>query len=441
MPEARVTPRLPSAERLMDEMQFLLELCQVVAAKSDLQPILDWIVNKTSLLLSADEGSIKLLDPGGHSGENPVARTLVSRKQAGSESGSWPAPLSISVMGYLMQHGGALSTPDLLADDRFPGIRGFKSRIRSVLAVPLSVDGRVTGMLAVTTIEPGRQWAPHEEQLLTIVATNSAGVIEQARLRIEETKKKKLEEDQERQTRELETAQEIQMNFVPAQPLISGGWEVRGTVVPAHQVGGDGYDYFQLHDGRLAVAIADVSGKGVPAALMMSGLQASLRAFCTGRKPIREELRSVNWSVARHATLGKFITLFYAEFNPVTGELEYCNAGHNPPLLRRQDGTVEALEIGGMPLGIFENTELQSGRTALKPGDALLLYSDGIPEALDPREAQFGPERLMQLWRDTGPKPLEKIITLLLSEVVRFRAGAPQSDDITVVVLGPRSQD
>ena len=125
-------------------------------------------------------------------------------------------------MGYLMQHGGALATSDLLDDDRFPGIRGFKSRIRAVLAVPLSVDGRVTGMLAVTTIEPGRQWAPHEEQLLTIVATNSAGVIEQARLRIEEIKKKKLEEDQERQNRELKTAQEIQMNFVPSQPLIAG---------------------------------------------------------------------------------------------------------------------------------------------------------------------------------------------------------------------------
>ncbi|MGH7742586.1 MAG: PP2C family protein-serine/threonine phosphatase, partial [Candidatus Eiseniibacteriota bacterium] len=312
MTEARVTPRLPSAERLMDEMQFLLELCQVVAAKADLQPILDWIVNKTSVMLSADEGSIKLLDPSDHSGENPVAKTLVSRKQAGSESGSWPQPISISVMGYLIQHGGALSTPDLLSDDRFPGIKGFKSRIRSVLAVPLSVDGRVTGMLAVTTIEPGRQWAPHEEQLLTIVATNSAGVIEQARLRIEEAKNKKLEEDRERQLRELKTASEIQMNFVPAKPLACAGWEVQGTVVPAQQVGGDAYDYFELHDGRLAVAIADVSGKGVPAALLMSFLQASLRAYCTGRKAIPEQLRSVNWSVARHATLGKYITLFYA---------------------------------------------------------------------------------------------------------------------------------
>jgi serine phosphatase RsbU (regulator of sigma subunit) len=439
MPDARVTPRLPSAERLMDEMQFLLELCQVVAAKSDLQPILDWIVNKTAVLLSADEGSIKLLDPDVHSGQNPVAKTLVSRKQAGTESGSWPAPVSISVMGYLMQHGGALSTPDLLADDRFPGIKGFKSRIRSVLAVPLSVDGRVTGMLAVTTIEPGRQWAAHEEQLLTIVATNSAGVIEQARLRIEEAKKKQLEEDQQRQIRELQTAQEIQMNFVPSKPLVSSGWEVQGVVVPAHQVGGDAFDYFELHDGRIALAIADVSGKGVPAALLMSALQASLRAFCTGRKPIPEELRSVNWSVARHATLGKFITLFYAEFDPSSGRLDYCNAGHNPPLLRRRDGAVETLETGGIPIGIFENTELELGRTTLGPGDALLLYSDGIPEAFDPRETEFGPERLLKLWRESGDLAAPRLIERLLSEVARFRAGAPQSDDITIVVLGPRS--
>jgi len=446
MPEARATPGSPSAERLMDEMQFLLELCQVVAAKSDLQPILDWIVNKTSVLLAADEGSIKLLDAGGSSGENPMARTLVSRKQAGAESGSWPAPVSISVMGYLMQHGGALATPDLLADERFPGIHGFKSRIRSVLAVPLNVDGRVTGMLAVTTIEPGRQWAPHEEQLLTIVATNSAGVIERARLRIEEAKKEQLERDRERQIRELETAREIQMNFVPAKPLASGAWEVRGTVLPAQQVGGDAFDYFEQHDGRVAIAIADVSGKGVPAALLMSAFQTSLRAFCTGRRPIHDALRSVNWSVARHATLGKYITVFYAEFDPVSGRLDYCNAGHNPPLLRRRDGSIEALEIGGMPIGIFENTALEQGRTTLEqgrttlaPGDALLLYSDGIPEAFDPGGSQFGPERLMSLWRGGASLPAAEFIRRLEAEVARFRAGAPQSDDITIVVLGPRS--
>jgi len=227
--------------------------------------------------------------------------------------------------------------------------------------------------------------------------------------------------------------------FLPGEPPRIAGLEMFGLSESAREVGGDYYDHFLLPDGRVALAIADVSGKGVPAALLMSALQASLRAFCTGRKPIPEELRSVNWSVARHATIGKYITMFYAEFDPASGRLEYCNAGHNPPLLRRRDGSVEALEIGGMPLGIFENVELERGRTTLGKGDALLLYSDGIPEALDPREGQFGPERLTKLWREAGARPVAEFIPLLESEVARFRAGAPQSDDITIVVLGPHA--
>jgi serine phosphatase RsbU (regulator of sigma subunit) len=435
MTEPIVTPRQPSAERLMDELQFLSELCQVVAAKSDLQPILDWIVNKTTLLLSADEGSIKLLGPD----VGQVAKTLVRRQSPGTESGSWPPPVSISVMGYLMHHATALISPDLLSDDRFPGLKGFQTRIRSVLAVPLSVDGRVTGMIAVTTLEPGRHWTPNEIQLLSIVAANSAGVIEQARLRAESIEKQELEKEKKRLEQELNLAREIQMNLVPSAPLAAAGWEVSGRVVPARQVGGDAFDYFLLDGGRLGLAIADVAGKGVPAALLMSNVQAAIRAFCNGRQSIPEALHHVNRSVARNATAGKFITLFYAELDPEAGHLQFSNAGHNPPLLRRRDGTVEALEVGGLPLGIFEDSQFELGRATFGAGDSLLLYSDGIPEAFDTRDDAFGEERLLELWKTQGHRPGDQFIELLLGEVGRFRGGAGQSDDMTVVVLAPRS--
>jgi len=434
MTEPIVTTRQPSAERLMDELQFLSELCTVVAGKSDLQPILDWIVNKTTLLLSADEGSIKLLgiDTGS------VARTLVRRQSPGTESGSWPQPVSISVMGYLMHHNSPLLAADLTGDERFPGLKGFETRIRSVLAVPLSVDGRITGMIAVTTLKPGRQWSPNEVQLLSIVASNSAGAIEQARLRAEEVEKQKLEEERARLVRELDLAREIQMNLVPSLPMITAEWEVHGRVVPARQVGGDAFDYFLLDGGRLGVAIADVAGKGVPAALLMSNVQASVRAFCNGRQSIPEALRQVNRGVSRNATAGKFITLFYAELNPATSELLFSNAGHNPPLLRHADGTVEPLATGGMPLGIFEELEYEQGRVAFHRGDALLLYSDGVPEAFDNRDDAFGEERLLELWKTEGNRPGDQFIELLLGEVMTFRGSAGQSDDITVVVLAPR---
>jgi phosphoserine phosphatase RsbU/P len=435
MSEPPIPSEPPNAERLMDELRFLTELCQVVAARSDLQPILDWIVNKTTLRLAADEGSIKLLGPDA----DQAAKTIVRRQSPGTESGSWPAPISISVMGFLMHNGGSLATTDLLNDDRFPGLRGFNSRIRSVLAVPLSVDGRVTGMLAVTTLTPGRSWTPDETRLLTIVASNSAGVIEQARLRAEAQEKQRIEQERDRFERELNLAREIQMNLVPSRALTLSGWQVIGRVVPARQVGGDAFDYFLLEGNRMGIAIADVSGKGVPASLLMSNVQASLRAFCNGRQSIPQALGHVNRSVARSATAGRFITLFYTELDLATGALTYSNAGHNPPLLRRRDGGIEPLEAGGIPLGILEDAAFEQGETKLASGDAVLLYSDGVPEAFDVRDEAFGEERLLEMWKNEGHRPPEEFIRLLLEALELFRGKAPQSDDITVVVLAPHA--
>jgi sigma-B regulation protein RsbU (phosphoserine phosphatase) len=401
-----------------------------MASERDLQSILDWIVSRTTAMLSADEGSIKLLS----ADTGQVAKTLVRRQSPGTESGSWPQPVSISVMGFLLHHGAPLTSPDLLDDERFPGLRGFASRVRSVLAVPLTVDGRATGMLAVTMPTPGRRWSPDEVRMLSIVAANSAGAIEHARQRDHERQMQRLEEER---NRELRTARDIQMKLVPSGPLAAGGWNVIGHVVPAREVGGDAFDYFSLEGGRLGVAIADVTGKGVPAALLMSNVQAVIRAFCNGRQPIPDALRGINRSVARNAPPGRFITFFYAELDPVAGELLYSNAGHNPPLLRRSDRSVEALETGGLPLGIEEGGDYRLGRVPFHRGDALLLYSDGVPEAFDTRDEAFGDDRLIDLWRNEGHRPGGEFIELLLAEVERFRGGAGQSDDITVVVLSP----
>jgi sigma-B regulation protein RsbU (phosphoserine phosphatase) len=148
-----------------------------------------------------------------------------------------------------------------------------------------------------------------------------------------------------------------------------------GRVLPARQVGGDAFDYFALEGGRFAVAIADVSGKGVPASLLMANVQASVRAFCDGRTSIPEAISHVNTGVARSAS-GKFITLFYGEIDPAAGVLRYVNAGHNYPLVRRRNGTLAELQAGGLPLGILDGATYEAGECELVPGDSLLLYID-----------------------------------------------------------------
>jgi sigma-B regulation protein RsbU (phosphoserine phosphatase) len=421
---------------LQAELTFLAELCQVVASNTELRPILDWIVQKTTGLLSADEGSIKLSGP--DTGP-PTAKTLIRKHQPGLDSGSWESPVVMSVMGYLMVKGGELASPDLLDDDRFPALRRTQSRVRAVLAVPLKVDNRITGMLAVTNRTPGRRWTEDEIRLMSIVATNSAAVIEQARLRVEAEEKKRLEAENKRMETELNLAREIQMSLVPSAPLIVGPWEVSGLVVPARQVGGDYYDYFPLGDGRFAITIADVSGKGVPAALLMANVQASLRAFCNGDREITEAIRQVNRSVARAASGGKFITLFYGEVDPARGVLRFTNAGHNYPMLRRQDGSIEELTHGGLLLGLFEDAEYERGEIPFAPGDALLLYSDGISEAADSRGHQFGEDRLRAVWQACAAMPSSEVIGSVLKDVEKFRGSAGQGDDMTAVVVGPRA--
>jgi sigma-B regulation protein RsbU (phosphoserine phosphatase) len=410
----------------------MYELCQVVASNSELQPILDWIVQKTTSMFSADEGSIKLLGPE----TQPTVKTLIRKEGPGIQSGSWPQSIATNVMGFLMARGEPLATPDLPQDSRFPALRGVDSRMRSVLAVPLKIENRFTGMLAVTTMAAGRKWTEDEIQLLSIVASNSAAVIEQARLKIEAEEKHRLEERQRQMERELDTARGIQMSLVPSRPLVVGPWEVVGRVVAARQVGGDAFDYFALPDGRFGVAIADVSGKGIPAALMMANMQASLRAFCDGRTPIPQAMRSLNEGIVRSSN-EKFITVFYAEVDPGRGVLRYTNAGHNYPLVWRPDGELVELIEGGMPLGLKVDGDYAQGEVTFTERDSLMLFSDGISEALDGRGQEFGDERLRALWREHGAHPAARVIDTVFTAVESFRGRAVQSDDMTLLVVGP----
>jgi serine phosphatase RsbU (regulator of sigma subunit) len=420
----------------MAELEFLTKLSQVVASTLELQPILDWIVRETTTLLSADEGCIRLPDP--DVAGDPM-KTRVRRPKAGGESGSWPAAVSLSVEGFLSLRGEALATPDLHDDPRFSGLRGQTTRVRALLAVPLTLGGRITGMLAVTENAPGRQWTANEIQMLTIVANSSAGVLEQARLRLEAVERLRLTELNRRMEAELAQARDIQMGLVPARPLRVGPWEAVGRIDPARMVGGDAFSFYPLSAHRFAVAIADVSGKGVPAALLMSSVQASLRAFCDGRWNIPEAMRNLNNSVARAAQNGKFITLFYAEIDTEARRLRFSNAGHNYPMLRRADGRIEMLTTGGIPLGLFEDTEFTEGETGFAPGDSLLLYSDGVSEAINPSGDEFGEERLERLWNRHGTGAPGEVVELLLKEVAEFRGRADQNDDITLVVVGAHS--
>lgn len=238
---------------------------------------------------------------------------------------------------------------------------------------------------------------------------------------------------------ELEFANRIQRSMLPQTPPAAvqrGQIELVGRMEPAKEIGGDFYDYIMLPSGRLVLTVGDVSGKGMPAALFMAMTRTLLRsAAFNGRAPA-EACRRVNDILCQDDHNGMFVTAFYSEFDLDSRRLEYCNAGHNSPFLIRPDGTVSALPaIGGIVLGIRSEQVFEAGELVFEPGDALVMYTDGATEAMNPDRQLFGEERLFELLRELGTAPLSELVNAIYDRVAEFAAGARRHDDITVLAM------
>ncbi len=238
---------------------------------------------------------------------------------------------------------------------------------------------------------------------------------------------------------ELEFARQIQQSMLPHLPpreTEQGLIELEGRMAPAAEIGGDFYDYFSLPSGRFALMIGDVSGKGMPAALFMTMTRTLMRAAAyNGRSPA-ETCRRVNDILCQDNMNNMFVTAFYGEYDLDTGRLEFCNAGHNPPFRIHRDSTVSPLPaIGGTVLGIRRELQFDSADLILEPGDALVLYTDGVTEAMNRDRSLFGEERLLGLVHEQAALPLTKLVESVYSAVDAFAAGARQHDDITVLAM------
>ena len=211
------------------------------------------------------------------------------------------------------------------------------------------------------------------------------------------------------------------------------GYTLSGSNEPCRAGGGDYYD-FELEDGRLLVALGDVAGKGTAAALLMMVLRVSLRGHW-GEASLEEATKKINKTMCQNVTEGKYVTCFIANMDPETGHVEYVNAGHNPPLVIRVDGSVERLTEGGTPLGLFDGCEYDSGSVELTLGDTLLIFSDGVSETWNEDEEDFGDERLVNLVADRPEANAKELEIEILAALARYSGGAKALDDRTLVVL------
>lgn len=233
---------------------------------------------------------------------------------------------------------------------------------------------------------------------------------------------------------DLEIAREIQQAMLPRGEYRAPGIEAFGITRPANTVGGDFYDILPLHDGRVLLTLGDVAGKGSPAALLMALLIAMLRTLVDEGLRGAELAERLNIQIAKHAPRSRFVTIFLAELDPATGAMIYVNAGQNPPLLRRRNGSYERLRAGGMALGMFENATYTAGRVDLDPGDVLVMYSDGITEAEDPLEQPFD-EAGVQFVADSSEWGSAKELGwATFAAVDAHRQDRKLLDDLTVLV-------
>lgn len=233
---------------------------------------------------------------------------------------------------------------------------------------------------------------------------------------------------------EIRTAAQIQQALLPRDRALSPRFEAAGACLPSRTIGGDFLDYFEIPGSRLAFVLGDVSGKGPPAAILAAAIQGMFFSVADSDESPAETIRRVNGALVRRSVESRFATVFHGLLTP-EGSMVACNAGHNPPLLLRRDGSTEWIKAGGLLVGIFEQAEFDEQAFALAPGDALVMYSDGVTEAESATGEMFGEERLVASLQGTASKRASEIVAQVLDSVRAFSDGTGQADDITVLVV------
>jgi len=407
------------AERRALEKEVLLEISRTLSARLELDDVIEVILRSLRQVVDYDAAAIYLV--------SDSTRELELVREIGYPEGSENAfrlQIGQGVVGWVAKTSEAAIVPDVADDPRYVVAR---VETRSELAAPLIVEGRTIG---VFNLESDLEDAYHEGHLEIVraFAAQAAVAVERARLTAELV-------DQRRLERELAIARDIQRSFLPDAPPEIEGFELAGTTRSHDEVGGDYYDFIHVSDARLGLAIADVSGKGIPAALIMAGFRMSLLAEIRNEFAIRAIMRKVNSLVHESTDRGKFVTAFYGLLDTKNRVFTFSNAGHNPPILWRRDGTLEYLEEGGVALGVLPDAHYEDRPMPLRSGDVLVMFTDGVTEAESATREHFGSARVEEVIARLADRSAAMILEGIVSAVIEWCGERGQSDDLTLVVL------
>jgi len=412
-----------------DKLRMLLDITKKISRSLDLQEVLNLVMDTLDSLIPYDAAGIfvvKCVDDSiaGTAEEPCVFEAEAVRGYDIEELTNLHLKLGEGLIGQV-----ALTSEPIISSDvrKNPNYINARGQTRSEMVAPIISNTEVIGVFDLESDE-FNAYSDDDLQVLMLLASQVAIIIEKVMLHEHLIEKKRLEG-------QLEVARQVQLELLPAKDPQLEGYDISAYNFPTEEVSGDYYDWVRIYDDQIGLVIADVSGKGVPAALLMAFLRASLRAAThIGYSP-HISMAKVNYLLWESIERNQFVTAFYGILDVTNKTLTYTNAGHNPPILLKQNGDVSFMNRGSVPLGMFRDTRYHDYYLTTEPGDLLVLYTDGVTEAQNEKEEEYGRDRLAQAVRSNHELGARDLITALHTEVVDWTGGRGATDDVTFFVI------
>ena len=409
-------------KRAVEELSILNDLSRAIGASVDSQDIIQKIVDRSMRAVQAEQTVVTLVDRNAHQS----MKTLVRATTSSTEHPHYH--LNENLLGWMHLYKRPLLTNDPTTDERFRGLK-WDQTIESILCVPLMVKSELIGVITSYNKKDEGGFNEEDQRLLAIIAGQSAQIIENARLYEEEKALTSMKE-------QIKLAAQIQQDLLPKSPPRLEGYDIAACSIAAQMVGGDYYDFMRFGDGRWAVCLGDVSGKGLPASLLMANLQATLRGQTVVGRTVAETIANSNRLIFESTDPEKFATLFFAVIDVTTGAISFCNAGHEYPMLFPHAGEAPTrLITGGMALGVVPEFPYEEAGARMEAGDTLIVYSDGIPDAVNEFDQPFGEDRLRECVTQFSGESAATLMDRVVDAVKKHEGGSPRIDDLTLLVI------
>lgn len=409
------------ADNLSTETKFQLvqEITRKISTSLDLDEVLSLIIDTVRSFVPYDSAAIYILETNGRD------RRIRAHVHRGYDTASMDRLLMMGegFVGWVVQNGGGVIIPDVRNDTRY--VRANELSLSEIVA-PIIANHRIIGAFNLES-QGLDAYKAADLEILTFFASTVAISIEKALLHQERLEKRRLDS-------ELAVARQVQRSLLPDRDPEIPGFDISGITVPCEEISGDYYDFIAFPNHQLGIALADVSGKGVPAALIMASFRASLRAQVRNDFALRDIMRKVNYLLWESIASYQYVTGIYGVLDPHARRLSFADAGHNPMIVLHEDGTYEEASCGNTVLGIFEDWEYSECFQVLLPGDVVALYTDGVTEATRD-EREFGISGIVATLRKLRHLPARDIARGLYAEVKEYSGQTVLDDDLTVVII------